>query len=108
MMSLNEAAVHALLKMRETESALFHGARAILDTKDAIAESGDLIDPRSAGSLDFTTIRDPTMDLLSEKEITFFKEAGMAAEDLAVAGCLVVRQAALQQNLRWNTDTLSK
>jgi alanine dehydrogenase len=89
--------------MREADSALFHCARVIVDTRGAIAESGDLIDPCRAGILDATTIRDlpelirdPTLGRRDAQETTIFKAAGSAAADLAVAEYLVARQAASQ------------
>lgn len=100
-------------KMREADNALFEGARVIVDTKDAIIESGDLIDPHSSGLLDTTAIRDlrelirdPTLGRGNEEEITIFKAVGTAAADLAVAEYLVEQHAAAQQDFIWNTDTL--
>lgn len=100
-------------KMRETDIALFKGACVLVDTKGAIVESGDLLDPCSAGLLDVSTIhdlseliRDPTLGRCNEKEITIFKSAGTAIADFAVAEYLMERYAATQQNSKWNMDTL--
>jgi alanine dehydrogenase len=87
-------------KMRETDSELFRDARVIVDTKGAVAECGDLLEPCSTGSLDPTTIRDlaelirdPKLGRRDASEITIFKAAGTATADLAVAEYLVTRHA---------------
>jgi ornithine cyclodeaminase/alanine dehydrogenase-like protein (mu-crystallin family) len=102
-------------KMREADNALFRGARVIVDTRDAIVESGDLIDPCSDGSLDATTIKDiselihdPTLGRRKAEEITIFKAVGTATSDLAAAEYLVGQHNASHSNSTDNTDTLQR
>jgi len=101
-------------KMREADNALFLGARVIVDTKGAIAESGDLLDPCFAGLLDATTIhdlpeliRDPTLGRKDAKEITIFKAAGTATADLAVANYLIARYLTISFGRKLRSHTLS-
>jgi ornithine cyclodeaminase len=90
-------------RMREADNVVFQGARVIVDTRAAIVECGDLIDPCSAGVLDAAKIhdlaeliRDPALGRGNSREITIFKAAGTALADLAVAEYLVARQALAQ------------
>jgi alanine dehydrogenase len=92
-------------RMREVDDALFRDARVIVDTKGAILESGDLIDPCLAGLLDAPTVRDlseliydPALGRKNEEEITIFKAVGTAAADLAVADHLLARHAISQRD----------
>jgi alanine dehydrogenase len=91
-------------QMRETDNALFQGARVFVDTKSAIAESGDLLEPWSAGVLDAATIRDlaelirtPPIGRSNSEEITIFKAAGTATADLAAAEYLLACYAKTQR-----------
>lgn len=95
-------------KMREADNVLFQRGRVIVDTMDAIIESGDLIGPHLAGILEATSvhdlstmIRDKTLQRRSEDEITIFKAVGTAISDLAVAEYLVeqhISKGRKQQN----------
>jgi alanine dehydrogenase len=92
-------------QMRETDSALFYDARVFVDTKDAIVESGDLLEPCAAGLLDVATIRDlaelirtPPIGRSNSEEITIFKSAGMATSDLAAAEYFLASYAKSQQS----------
>jgi ornithine cyclodeaminase len=88
--------------MREADNALFERGRLIVDTRGAFAESGDLIEPVSAGILDAesvhdlaTMIKDKTLHRRNEQEITIFKAVGTAISDLATAEYLLQRYATL-------------
>lgn len=102
-------------KMREADNELFLDARVFVDTKDAIAESGDLIGPCFTGSLDPTAIRDlpeliraPNLGRRHAKEITIFKATGTATADLAVARYLVAHYAASREKSGSTTGDISK
>ena len=65
-----------------------------LDTRDgALAEAGDLLQARDEGKFDFANLKGDLFDLCrgmvkgrtSADEITLFKSAGTAIEDLATA-----------------------
>jgi alanine dehydrogenase len=79
-------------KMREADNVLFQRGRLIVDTMDALAECGDLIEPRLAGLLDASSVsdlaamlKDKTLQRRNENEITIFKSVGTAIADLAAA-----------------------
>jgi alanine dehydrogenase len=99
--------------MREADNELFRDARVIVDTKGAILESGDLLEPCVAGTLDASTIHDlpelirnPALGRRDAEEITIFKAAGNAAADLAAAVYLVARRAASQPDSTEKTVNL--
>lgn len=80
--------------MRETDAEVVARASVYVDTREgALAEAGDLLQARDEGKFDFADIRGDLFDLCrgkvkgraSEDEITLFKSAGTAIEDLATA-----------------------
>lgn len=85
-------------QMREADNACFARASVFIDSPDALKESGDLIDPITAGDLDAKDICGTLSDLCSgriagrrdEDEITVFKAVGTGLSDLA-AGALAFR-----------------
>lgn len=88
-------------QMREADSDLFQGAHVFVDTRDAIAESGDLIAPCSDGFLEEASIRtlaelikSPALGRADEDEITIFKAAGTAIADFAAAEYLLAQHKA--------------
>lgn len=88
--------------MRETDSEVVARSSVYVDTRDgALAEAGDLIQARDEGKFDFANVRGDLFDLCQGKaegrrsadEITLFKSAGTAIEDLATA-VMVYQKAA--------------
>jgi ornithine cyclodeaminase/alanine dehydrogenase-like protein (mu-crystallin family) len=80
--------------MRETDAEVVARSAVYVDTRDgALAEAGDLLQARDEGKFDFANIRGDLFDLCrgtakgrsSEDQITLFKSAGTAIEDLATA-----------------------
>lgn len=80
--------------MRETDADVVARASVYVDTRDgALAEAGDLLQARDEGKFDFANIRGDLFELCrgtvkgrsSAEEITLFKSAGTAIEDLATA-----------------------
>lgn len=80
--------------MRETDGEVVARASVYVDTRDgALAEAGDLLQARDEGKFDFANVKGDLADLCqgtakgrtSEDEITLFKSAGTAIEDLATA-----------------------
>ncbi len=80
--------------MRETDGEVVARASVYVDTREgALAEAGDLLQARDEGKFDFATIKGDLFELCrgkvkgraSEDEITLFKSAGTAIEDLATA-----------------------
>jgi alanine dehydrogenase len=80
--------------MRETDAEVVARAAVYVDTREgALAEAGDLLQARDEGRFDFASIRGDLFDLCrgkvpgrgSDDEITLFKSAGTAIEDLATA-----------------------
>ena len=80
--------------MRETDAEVVARAAVYVDTREgALAEAGDLLQARDEGKFDFALIRGDLFDLCrgkvpgrgSDDEITLFKSAGTAIEDLATA-----------------------
>jgi ornithine cyclodeaminase len=86
--------------MRETDPACFADARVFVDTEEAPAKSGDLLDAFAAGSLAPGAIQATLAELCKGErrgrgtpaERTVFKAVGSALEDLAAA-TLVWRRA---------------
>lgn len=92
-------------EMRETDDEVMSRASIFIDTEDALAESGDLIQPMANGILDkgeiqadlYQLCRKKHLGRRSEDEITVFKSVGTALEDLAGADLVyrnVIRQGA--------------
>lgn len=80
--------------MRETDGDVVARASVYVDTHDgALAEAGDLLQARDEGKFDFSLVKGDLAALCSGKakgrdtaeEITLFKSAGTAIEDLATA-----------------------
>jgi len=80
--------------MRETDAEVVARSSVYVDTRDgALAEAGDLLQARDEGKFDFAHIRGDLFELCrgtakgrtSPDEITLFKSAGTAIEDLATA-----------------------
>lgn len=80
--------------MRETDGDVVARASVYVDTREgALAEAGDLLQARDEGKFDFADLRGDLFDLCrgtvpgraSDSEITLFKSAGTAIEDLATA-----------------------
>ncbi len=87
--------------MRETDDTALRRARVYVDTEGAITESGEICQPLAAGVLSRDDIQGDLFDLTrgvvqgrqSATEITLFKSAGTAIEDLAAARLAYERQA---------------
>lgn len=80
--------------MRETDGDVVARSSVYVDTRDgALAEAGDLLQARDEGKFDFANVKGDLFDLCrgkvsgrsSDSEITLFKSAGTAIEDLATA-----------------------
>jgi ornithine cyclodeaminase/alanine dehydrogenase-like protein (mu-crystallin family) len=79
--------------MKEADEVSFARASVFLDTEEAIAKSGDVIDALNSGKFDRNSVRGTLTDLCkgihtgrsSVDEITLFKAVGNAREDLAAA-----------------------
>jgi alanine dehydrogenase len=80
--------------MRETDAEVVARASVYVDTRDgALAEAGDLLQARDEGKFNFADVKGDLFDLCRGKvkgrssadEITLFKSAGTAIEDLATA-----------------------
>lgn len=79
--------------MREADDRCFARGRIYVDTRDALAEAGDLAGPMAAGIIAADDIRGSLADLCvrrvtgraSAEEITIFKSVGTALADLAAA-----------------------
>jgi len=86
--------------MREVDSVAVERSRVVVDTRDgARAEAGDLIIPVREGVISFDHIKAELGEVVngtihgrtSEKEITLFKSVGHAAQDVALARCVLDR-----------------
>jgi alanine dehydrogenase len=80
--------------MRETDAEVVARSSVYVDTREgALAEAGDLLQARDEGKFDFADLKGDLFDLcrgtvpgrVSDNEITLFKSAGTAIEDLATA-----------------------
>jgi ornithine cyclodeaminase/alanine dehydrogenase-like protein (mu-crystallin family) len=79
--------------MREADDACFAGAAIYVDTREALAKSGDLLGPMARGVFTATDVRGTLEDLArgrvagrrSPGERTVFKSVGSALADLAAA-----------------------
>ncbi|HZF83096.1 MAG TPA: ornithine cyclodeaminase family protein, partial [Burkholderiaceae bacterium] len=80
-------------QMREADPACFDGARLCIDTEEALAKAGDLLDARAAGALAAGSAPATLAQLCrgeragrqNAQERTVFKAVGSALEDLAAA-----------------------
>lgn len=79
--------------MKEADAACFAGARVYVDTEEALAKAGDLLDAISAGALRVDDVQATLAQLCRGErggrsgpaERTVFKAVGSALEDLAAA-----------------------
>ena len=79
--------------MREADDDCFRGASLWVDTEEALAKSGDLLDPLARGVFTPADLRGTLADLCAGRaagrmggdERTVFKSVGTALEDLAAA-----------------------
>jgi len=80
-------------EMRETDAACFARSRVFVDTPEALAKSGDLLQAVAAGAFDAAQLQGTLGELcagtcagrVDAAEITLFKSVGTALEDLAAA-----------------------
>ena len=80
-------------QMRETDASCFARSRVFVDTPEALAKSGDVLDAIAAGAFDAAQLQGTLAELCqgtcagraSDAEITLFKSVGTALEDLAAA-----------------------
>lgn len=86
--------------MREVDSVAVERSRVVVDTHEgARAEAGDLIIPVREGVISFDHIKAELGEVVSgaahgrtsEQEITLFKSVGHAAQDVALARCVLDR-----------------
>jgi ornithine cyclodeaminase/alanine dehydrogenase-like protein (mu-crystallin family) len=83
-------------QMRETDASCFARSRVFVDTPEALAKSGDILDAVAAGSFDAAQLQGTLAELCQstcagragDTEITLFKSVGTALEDLAAAECV--------------------
>lgn len=79
--------------MRESDDACFQGTRVFVDTEEALAKAGDLLEPIKSGAFQAADLQATLAQLcrgekpgrLSGDERTVFKSVGNALEDLAAA-----------------------
>ena len=80
-------------QMREADAACFARSRVFVDTHEALAKSGDLLEAIAAGAFDATRLQATLAELCrgerpgrsADADITLFKSVGSALEDLAAA-----------------------
>ena len=80
-------------QMRETDAACFARSRVFVDTPEALAKSGDVLQAIAAGAFAAAQLQATLAELcsgthagrVSTAEITLFKSVGTALEDLAAA-----------------------
>jgi ornithine cyclodeaminase len=88
--------------MREADDTCFARGQIYVDTKDALAEAGDLTGPITAGVITLQDIKGSLADLCagrvagrtSDDDITVFKSVGTALADLAAAAMVHARRGA--------------
>jgi ornithine cyclodeaminase len=88
--------------MREADDACFVRGHIYVDTRDALAEAGDLTGPIAAGVITADDVRGSLADLCagrvagraSDDDITVFKSVGTALADLAAAALVQARRGA--------------
>lgn len=85
-------------EMRESDDDLIACARVVVDIETTLREAGDIASPLAAGRVDasdITTLREVlegrTRGRSSRSEITVFKSAGHALEDMAAAELVFAR-----------------
>ncbi|WP_174544984.1 ornithine cyclodeaminase family protein [Sphingomonas asaccharolytica] len=86
--------------MREADDACFARGQIYVDTRDALAEAGDLTGPIAAGVITVDDIRGSLADLCTGRvagrasgdDITVFKSVGTALADLAAAAMAYARR----------------
>ncbi len=78
--------------MRESDAACFARSRVFVDTDEALAKSGDVLEAMAAGAFARADLQGTLADLcrsgagrLQADERTLFKSVGTALEDLAAA-----------------------
>jgi ornithine cyclodeaminase len=89
--------------MREADDACFARGNIYVDTRDALAEAGDLTGPIAAGVITADDIRGSLADLCagrvagrtSDDDITVFKSVGTALADLAAAALVQARRGGM-------------
>jgi ornithine cyclodeaminase len=89
--------------MREADDTCFARGQIYIDTRDALAEAGDLTGPIAAGVITSDDIRGSLEDLCvgrvegrtSDDDITVFKSVGTALADLAAAAMVYARRGGL-------------
>jgi ornithine cyclodeaminase len=89
--------------MREADDTCFARGKIYVDTRDALAEAGDLTGPIAAGVITADDIRGSLADLCagrvagrtSDDDVTVFKSVGTALADLAAAALVYARRGAL-------------
>ena len=80
-------------EMREADAACFALSRVFVDTAEALAKSGDVLEATAAGAFDATQLQGTLAELCTDAragridaaERTLFKAVGTALEDLAAA-----------------------
>ena len=82
--------------MRECDGDTLRRARVWVDTPEALAKAGDLLQAMAEGAFDAARLQGTLADLCrgaagrrSAGEITLFKSVGTALEDLAAAECVL-------------------
>ncbi|ATE65776.1 ornithine cyclodeaminase family protein [Rhizorhabdus dicambivorans] len=90
--------------MRETDDALMERARLVVDTPDALRESGDLIGPYQAGLLGPVKdlgelVRGGTPAEEKLRDIIAFKSVGVGMADLAVAQLLLAAATEIRSKI---------
>jgi ornithine cyclodeaminase len=85
-------------EMRESDDDLIARARVVVDVETTLTEAGDIVSPLTAGRIDASDITTLRAVLAGGKsgrssphEITVFKSAGHALEDLAAAELVFAR-----------------
>lgn len=84
-------------EMREADAACFARSRVYVDTREALAKSGDVLQAIVEGAFTSERLQGDLADLCrgerrgrdGEREITLFKSVGTALEDLAAAQLVV-------------------
>jgi ornithine cyclodeaminase len=79
--------------MRESDAACFARSRVYVDTHEALAKSGDVLQAMAEGGFSAERLQGSLADLCrgerrgrdSDRDITLFKSVGTALEDLAAA-----------------------
>jgi ornithine cyclodeaminase/alanine dehydrogenase-like protein (mu-crystallin family) len=84
-------------RMREADAECFARSRVYIDTDEALAKAGDVLDAVAAGAFDATRLQGTLAQLCagtragrrSPTECTLFKAVGSALEDLAAAELVI-------------------